>query len=110
MNKLASLPLLAAAMAFTLVPAGAGAAEPTCATTLGIANHGEHIVADYITAIGRDNMEWPPAGEVGETVSENGGAAVPGAAGPGSHFVNGFAAGASFCLLQSESPGFHPGP
>lgn len=110
-KKLALIPAVAAAAAFLILPASAGATgEPTCSTTLGIANHGEHIIADYITGIGRDNYDWPAGGIVGQTVSANGGALVPGAPGPGSHFIHGFAPGASFCLDQSQAPGAHPGP
>jgi hypothetical protein len=52
-------------------------------------------------------IDWPPAGGiVGQTVSANGGAKVPGGPGPGFHFPNGFAPGASFCT-GSSSPGTH---
>jgi hypothetical protein len=95
----AALPLL------LLVPTSASAA-PTCSDTLGISNHGQHIVGDYVTGIGHDQMGWPPHGQVGSTVGPNGGAAVPGGPGPGFHFVNGFAPGASFCN-DSNSPGAH---
>jgi hypothetical protein len=88
----------------------ASAADPTCSGTLGIAVHGQHIVGDYITGIGGANLDWPPKGGiVGETVGGNG-AAIPGGPGPGFHFPEGFAPGASFCLSQSKAPGFHPGP
>lgn len=99
-----------AAAALVAFPATAGAKEPNCATTLGIANHGEHIVADYVAGIGRDNMAWPPADGIGVTVAANGGADTPGAPGPGSHFINGIAPGASFCIARSQSPGAHFGP
>lgn len=102
-----TMPAVLAAVMLAPTAANAG---PTCSGTLDIANHGEHIVADYITGLGRETMEWSPSGGVvGEALAGNG-AAVPGAAGPGSHFVNGFAPGASFCLDQSQSPGAHPGP
>ena len=101
------LPVVAAAV---MVPASMATAGPTCSSTLDIANHGEHIVADYITGLGRENMEWSPSGGVVGEALAGSGAAVPGAPGPGSHFVHGFAAGASFCLDQSQSPGAHPGP
>lgn len=67
--------------------------------------HGQHVVGDYVTgeAGGR-----PPAGTVGSTVGGSG-ATVPGGPGPGFHFPNGVAPGASFCLDQSRSPGAHPG-
>ncbi|MDQ4053422.1 MAG: hypothetical protein M3237_12085 [Actinomycetota bacterium] len=95
----------AAALPLLLMPAGASAA-PTCSETLGISNHGQHIVGDYVTGTGHDQMSWPPAGQVGSTVAANGGAAVPGGPGPGFHFANGFAPGASFCN-GSNSPGVH---
>jgi hypothetical protein len=85
-------------------PAGAA---PTCASTLGIAVHGQHIVGDYVTGIGRANIAWPPqGGVVGQAVAGNG-AAIPGGPGPGFHFIEGFAPGASFCN-GSSSPGLHP--
>ncbi len=107
--------VLAVMSAFTLsllVSAhSSDAAEPTCSTTLGIAVHGQHIVGDYVTGIGHDDLGWPPSGGVvGEANAENGGATIPGGPGPGFHFPNGFAPGASFCLLQSNAPGLHLGP
>lgn len=101
------VPMVAAA---ALIPASLASADPTCSGTLEIANHGEHIVADYITGIGHDTFEWSPSGGVVGDALAGSGAAVPGAPGPGSHFVHGFAPGASFCLDQSQSPGAHPGP
>jgi hypothetical protein len=93
-----------------LVPASAQAAEPTCSGTLGIAVHGQHVVGDYVTGVGHDALGWPPdGGVVGDAVGGSG-AAVPGGPGPGFHFPNGFAPGASFCLDQSQAPGLHPGP
>jgi hypothetical protein len=94
------------------------AADPTCAGVLGsdIQVHGQHIVGDYVTGLGAVLPgqsgyvlldEWPPAGQVGEAVQENGGALVPGGPGPGFHFLNGVAPGASFCLEQSNAPGIH---
>jgi len=104
----------AAAVALVVVgPAGVrgSSAEPTCSTTLDIATHGQHVVGDYVTGIGHANLGWPPSGGVvGEANAENGGATLPGGPGPGFHFPNGFAPGASFCLEQSQSPGAHPGP
>lgn len=85
--------------------AGPSAAAPTCATTLGIDVHGQHVVGDYVTG---EHGGWPPTGTVGSTVGGEG-AATPGGPGPGFHFPNGFAPGASFCLDQSKSPGAHPG-
>jgi hypothetical protein len=87
-------------------PASASA-DPTCSGTLGIAVHGQHIVSDYVT--GTHAVSWPPAGQVGAVVGGNG-AATPGGPGPGFHFPNNFAPGASFCLDQSQAPGVHLGP
>lgn len=96
----------AAALALLLVP-GSASAAPTCSATLGISNHGQHVVGDYVTGVGHEQMGWPPVGQVGATVAANSGAAAPGGPGPGFHFVNGFAPGASFCN-GSSSPGLHP--
>jgi hypothetical protein len=88
----------------------ASAADPTCSGTLDVAVHGQHIVGDYVTGIGRANIDWPPSGGVvGQAVAGQG-AVIPGGPGPGFHFPEGFAPGASFCLSQSQAPGFHPGP
>ena len=102
--------VLGAAVAALLVLGAAPAsAEPTCSDfeALGVVVHGQHIVRDYVTggAVGG----WPPGGSVGEAIA-GGGAVVPGGPGPGFHFENGFAPGASFCLPQSQSPGFHASP
>jgi hypothetical protein len=89
--------------------AGAAQAAPTCSGTLPIAVHGQHIVGDYVSGIGHDTLGWPPqGGVVGEAIGGEG-PAVPGGPGPGFHFSAGFSPGASFCLAQSQSPGFHPG-
>lgn len=86
--------------------AAAAPSGPTCSDTLGIKVHGQHIVGDYVTGLGMD-IGWPPSGGVvGRTVSANHGAAIPGGPGPGFHFPNGFAPGASFCN-GSNSPGTH---
>ena len=70
----------------------------------------QHIVGDYVMGGGHGiggGEEWPFShGMVGQMVSQNGGAAVPGGPGPGFHFPNGFAPGASFCN-DSNSPGNH---
>ena len=85
----------------------AAAADPTCSGTLDIAVHGQHIVGDYVTGA---NTDWPPkGGVVGQAIAGEG-VAIPGGPGPGFHFIEGFAPGASFCLSQSQSPGDHPGP
>ena len=96
--------------ALQLMAAGAASAAPgapTCSTTLGIRVHGQHIIGDYVTGLGPE-LGWPPAGKVGAAVGGSG-AVVPGGPGPGFHFPNGFAPGASFCHAQSKSPGLHPG-
>jgi hypothetical protein len=92
--------------ALALAFGGGAAAEPTCSDFFGIAVHGQHIVGDYVTGIGHDELGWPPAGQVGAAVAGEG-PAVPGGPGPGFHFPNGFAPGASFCNPQSQAPGFH---
>jgi hypothetical protein len=94
---------LAAAMSVSAV-ALAGPGKATCSGIVGVV-HGHHVVADYVTGVGHDTMSWPPAGQV----DASGGAVIPGGPGPGFHFPNGFAPGASFCLPQSQSPGFHIG-
>jgi len=96
--------LVTTVLAGSVLALGAPAmAAPTCADTLGIANHGQHIVGDYVTGIGAGELGWPPTGSVGG----GGGVAVKGGPGPGFHFPNDFAPGASFCT-GSNSPGTHP--
>ena len=81
--------------------------SPTCSDILNIEVHGQHIVGDYVSGIGHENLDWPPSGgDIGEAVSENGGVAVRGGPGPGFHFPNSFAPGASF-YTDSQSPGAH---
>lgn len=102
------------ALAFSGSVAG-NAGEPTC-SHFGTATHGQHIVGDYVTGIGSGgvvpglpsgDIGWPPDGsEVGAAVSGNGGAYTPGGPGPGFHFENGVAPGASACL-DAASPGMH---
>jgi hypothetical protein len=98
--------VVAATAALALFGGQTAAADPTCSGTLGIAVHGQHVVGDYVKGTG---TQWPPAGGVGSVVGGNG-AATPGGPGPGFHFPNAFAPGASFCLDQSQSPGVHLGP
>jgi hypothetical protein len=88
-----------------VMSAGASIAAPTCSDALDIAVHGKHVVGDYVTGIGRDVLVWPPAGQVGTAIPDDG-PAYPGGPGPGYHFVYGYAPGASFCLSQSNSPGW----
>ena len=105
----------ALAMAFSAGPASAHG-EPTCEDALGsgIVVHGQHIVGDYVTGLGGifgDGLQWPPAGQVGATVSANGGAAMPGGPGPGFHFgIQGLPPGASFCNPQAHPNGFTTPP
>jgi hypothetical protein len=97
-----------ALLGLTFESGTASAAEPTCSTTLAIVVHGQHVVRDYVTG-GDAASTWPPSGgQVGGAVAGSG-AVTPGGPGPGFHFPNGFAPGASFCLGQSQSPGNHPG-
>jgi hypothetical protein len=89
---------------------GASAAGPTCSDVafLGIEVHSQHIIRDYVT--GGALAGWPPEpGEVGQAIAGSG-AVVRGGPGPGFHFPNGFAPGASFCLSQANSPGSHEDP
>ncbi len=103
MSGMAALALLGTASSAGAQPANA---TPTCSDTLGIDVHGQHVVADYVTGLHGD-LDWPPSGaNVGETVGDNRGAALPGGPGPAFHFENGFAPGASFCT-DSKSPGTH---
>lgn len=97
-----------AGLAIVGVPAS-GAGEPNCveffAETFGadIANHGQHIVGDYVTGTWHDRG-WPPAGGVGSTIGGSG-ALAPGQSGIQQH---GFSPGASFCN-GSSSPSTPPG-
>jgi hypothetical protein len=85
----------------------------TCSGALGsgIVVHGQHIVGDYVTGLGGifgDGLQWPPAGQVGAAVKQNGGALIPGGPGPGFHFtIDGLAPGASFCNEQAHPNGFN---
>jgi len=102
MSLVAALGLLATAGAATTTAAG----NPTCVDfqALGIEVHAQHVIRDYIT--GGALAGWPPAGGIGGAIGGSG-AVLPGGPGPGFHFPNGFAPGASFCLSQAGSPGFH---
>lgn len=102
--------LLGMVTALAVVGALPASAQPTCADfePLDVDVHGQHIVRDYVAA-GEAATTWPPkGGELGAAIAGEG-AAVPGGPGPGFHFEHGFAPGASFCLAQSQSPGFHDG-
>jgi len=94
-----------------LSSAGSGGAQstdatPTCSELLGIESHGQHVVGDYVTGIGHENLIWPPPGrQIGEAVTADENLPVKGGPGPGFHFEYGFAPGASFCT-DSQSPGW----
>ena len=94
--------VLAGALAAMALPA---AAHATCSDVgfLGVQVHGQHVVRDYV--MGDAALTWPPSGSVGRTIGGEG-AALPGGPGPGFHFPNGVAPGASFCN-DSQSPGIH---
>jgi hypothetical protein len=96
-----------AAAAVTAISLGAvaaptpAAAGPTCEGYKGVANHGEHVIEDYVlgAVIGGPDVEtWPPSGELGEVLAGNGGAALPGGPGAGYHLLVGAPPGASFCV------------
>ena len=72
--------------------------------------HGQHVVGDYVSGLTGATPGWPPSGGVVGQAIAGRGAATRGGPGPGFHFQHGFAPGASFCLLQSNSPGRHLGP
>lgn len=84
-----------------------GSSGPTCSDVLEIEVHGQHVIGDYVTGIGHDDLGWPATGrDIGDTVAANQGVVVRGGPGPGFHFENGVAPGASFCT-DSRSPGAH---
>jgi hypothetical protein len=94
--------MVAGLLAAMALPA---AAHGTCSDVgfLGVEVHGQHVVRDYV--IGDGGSDWPPSGSVGSAIGGQG-AALPGGPGPGFHFPNGVAPGASFCT-GSQSPGVH---
>lgn len=101
---------IALLMTLAFGTSGGASAEPTCAHFMGIANHGQHVVGDYVTGTGHDALVWPPGGrDVGQTIAGSG-AAEPGAPGAHGHMPAEIAPGASFCNPQSQSPGFHVDP
>lgn len=110
-RRLVALAVLAVvASAFAAAPASAHG-DATCSGVFGtdLVVHGQHVVGDYVTGTGglSGALEWPPAGQVGSAVKDNGGAAVPGGPGPGFHFtIPGLAPGASFCNPQAHPNGF----
>ena len=102
--------VLALVAIFSLATSGSTAsAAPTCSNVLPIANHGQHILGDYVTGVGHVSQDWPPNdGVVGQAVAGSG-AALPGGpgAGEGGHFDGGVKPGASFCT-EARSPAFDP--
>lgn len=108
MRRQMQLAVGAAVIATLGLVGGVSAHGPTCADfgALGITVHGQHVVRDYVAGSGL--VQWPPAGALGEIVGGRG-AHLPGGPGPAFHFKEGFAPGASFCLPQSNAPGFHVG-
>lgn len=97
------VPLTALVLGLGALPASAHA---TCSEVdgLGVEVHGHHVVRDYVVG---EALDWPPSGgAVGAAIAGDG-AAIPGGPGPGFHFPNGVAPGASFCVPQAKSPGWH---
>lgn len=96
------------AMGVVLVPSAASASGPTCEGYKDVANHGEHVIEDYVlgAVVGGPVVDaWPVGGGIGDFVGDSGGAAVPGGPGPGFHFTVGAPPGASFCVDQARSGG-----
>ena len=102
------LTLIAAASAMLAVAVAAPVAahEATCSSSIGSEVHGEHVLGLYVVGGSLNLGTWPPTGGVGQYIAGEG-AALPGGPGPTFHMLNGFAPGASFCNLQSNSPGLH---
>jgi hypothetical protein len=106
MKRTTRVAIVISAIGILLVVGGtASASTPTCSEQLDIANHGQHIVGDYVTGIGHEEMGWTPAGQVGQAVAGSG-AVSPGAPAAHGHFLAGIAPGASFCT-GSSNPGIH---
>jgi hypothetical protein len=93
----------ALALAFAAGPVLAH--ESTCTSSIGSEVHGQHVLGLYVVGGSLNYGTWPPTGGVGQYIAGEG-AALPGGPGPGFHFPNGFAPGASFCT-DSNSPGDH---
>jgi hypothetical protein len=96
----------ASAMLAVAVAAPVSAHESTCSESIGSAVHGEHVLGLYVVGGSLNLGTWPPTGGVGQYIAGEG-VAIAGGPGPGFHFPNGFAPGASFCNVQSNSPGLH---
>lgn len=107
MRRVGHAAAVTGAMAAVFVVAAPAVAAPTCSDSeiIDVAVHGEHVVGDYVSGVGHDVLTWPPAGQVKASVAGRG-AAIHGGPGPGFHFGAGIAPGASFCVPQSNSPGF----
>ncbi|HEX7949494.1 MAG TPA: hypothetical protein VF494_04025 [Candidatus Limnocylindrales bacterium] len=106
MKRLLLAAAATAALSLAAVAPVAAAGSPTCSDTLGIEVHGQHIVGMYVVDMNQLYLPyWPPVGGVGQYIAGEG-ASLPGGPGPGFHFPNGFAPGASFCT-DSNSPGLH---
>jgi hypothetical protein len=90
------------------ISAPVAAADPTCADLMGIANHGEHVLGLYVVGGSLALGYWPPTGGIGDLIAGYG-AALPGGPGPTFHFLNGFQPGASFCVIDAQSPTSPPG-
>ncbi|MCH7583713.1 MAG: hypothetical protein IH941_00970 [Acidobacteria bacterium] len=108
MKRMITILALAGTMVLAAAPT-AFAGDPTCSDVFGeddpIANHGQHVVGDYVTGIGHEALGWPPEGQVGG----GGGVALAGGPGPGFHFtIEGLAPGASFCTDRAAFT--TPGP
>ena len=88
------------------VAAPVAAHDATCSESIGSEVHGEHVLGLYVVGGSLNLGTWPPSGGVGQYIAGEG-AALPGGPGPTFHMLNGFAPGASFCNLQSQSPGQH---
>lgn len=106
MKRLVLATGLVLGLTFGVAGTAAAAGSPTCSDTLGIQVHGQHIVGMYVVDMNQLFLPyWPPVGGVGQYIGGTG-ASLPGGPGPGFHFPNGFAPGASFCN-DSNSPGTH---
>jgi hypothetical protein len=112
LTKLATTGVVAGTgvIAATLAFGGSIAAAdgPTCEGYKDVANHGEHVIEDYVLGAvdgGPVIDDWSTKRGIGDVVGPAGGAAVPGGPGPGFHFDVGAPPGASFCNPQAHSGG-----
>ena len=103
--------ILVTAITAALAGAFAGpvaAHDANCSGSIGSETHGQHVLGLYVVGGSLNLATWPPSGGVGQWIA-GAGAALPGGPGPAFHMANGFAPGASFCNVQSNSPGAHWG-